>query len=122
MCNKGLPYRAKAQKAVRAPMIISHNQLQAVLRAYSQSVQKTAQKDGDNKSVSGEKPLYEDQLSLSPQAQELQKIIEIAKNTPAAREEKVAQIRAQLAQGTYQIDSADLAEKMLARLLADELL
>jgi len=41
---------------------------------------------------------------------------------PEIREEKIAELRAAIEQGTYEVSARDVAEKILDRLLVDEML
>jgi len=46
-------------------------------------------------------------------AQAMQKAFDIAKNTPDVREEKVQRLKEQIQNGTYQIDSGNIADGMM---------
>ncbi|MFB9887654.1 flagellar biosynthesis anti-sigma factor FlgM [Balneatrix alpica] len=69
-------------------------------------------------SVAGEKavstPAKEDKVELSSTAKSLQSIEERLRGMPDVNEDKVAAIKAALADGSYQVDSQRLAQKMLA--------
>ena len=54
-----------------------------------------------------------DKVVLSPRAKEIRNAAELLKSTPVVREEKVAEIKSQLAQGTYQVDGAATAFEMV---------
>ena len=54
-----------------------------------------------------------DRVELSPQARKLQKIIEIVKETPDIRGEKIRELKQAIESGTYQADSKEIAEKMI---------
>ena|SRR3990172_862171 len=54
-----------------------------------------------------------DQVVLSPEVQELQRLLKAVKELPDVREERVAFIREQIQNGTYQISDAALASKLL---------
>ena len=56
-----------------------------------------------------------DQVTISDQAQTLRRLIEQVKAQPELREERVAELRAQIAAGEYQVDG-----DALAALLVDE--
>lgn len=58
-------------------------------------------------------------LSFSPG--DLQRVREIAQRLPDIRMDRVRQVAGELASGTYKIDSREVAEKMLGRLLADRI-
>jgi negative regulator of flagellin synthesis FlgM len=57
-----------------------------------------------------------DAVSLSDQARSLASAIKKVSGTPEVREDRVAAIRAALANGTYQVSSRDLASSLLAKL------
>lgn len=56
-----------------------------------------------------------DQVTISDQAQALRRLVEQVKAQPELREERVAELRAQIAAGEYQVDG-----DALAALLVDE--
>lgn len=56
-----------------------------------------------------------DRVTISDQAQTLRRLIEQVKAQPELREERVAELRAQIAAGEYQVDG-----DALAALLVDE--
>jgi negative regulator of flagellin synthesis FlgM len=61
-----------------------------------------------------------DSVSLSSGSRDVQKIKEILLETPDIRTEKVAELKARIESGEYQVDSRQLADKMLADLLDEE--
>lgn len=54
-------------------------------------------------------------------AQAMQKAFDIAKNTPDIREEKVQKIKEQIKNGTYQMDSGNIADGMLREAVKEHL-
>jgi len=111
-------------------MLISHSQLQEVLKAYGSSIAKggptakaarTGAKGPGGPDKSG-KAVIEDRLSLSEEAREIQRVMELARQAPDVRKEKVEEVKGQLEAGTYHISGEEIAEKLLSRLLVDELL
>jgi len=54
-----------------------------------------------------------EKVELSSRAKDLQKVSEILKKTPDVREEKVSELKAKVANGTYQVKSKDVADKMV---------
>jgi negative regulator of flagellin synthesis FlgM len=54
-----------------------------------------------------------DQLTLTTSARSLQKLEETIANTPVVNSSKVASVKQQLTSGTYQVDSARVAGKLL---------
>lgn len=55
-----------------------------------------------------------DEVSLSENAKEFQNIYQKLKNVPDVREEKVDRIKEQLRTGTYNVNSEEVAEKILS--------
>jgi len=66
-----------------------------------------------DKPGTGLNAIRSDSVSLSSQAQQLKKIEQDLKTQPNINKTRVAQIKSQLANGTYQIDNAKLAQNML---------
>jgi negative regulator of flagellin synthesis FlgM len=52
-------------------------------------------------------------VEISDQARLMQKAFEAARVAPTATPERIAQIKKQIAEGTYRVDSADLADKII---------
>lgn len=63
-----------------------------------------------------------DAVVLSPEAKQIQKAKELIDSLPDIREEKVAEIRARIESGEYQIDGEKIASKMVEESLLNELL
>ncbi len=61
-----------------------------------------------------------DRVSLSPQARELLKAQRVLAAIPDVREDKVEEIKARIADGTYRIDSDQIAAKMIREVLSDD--
>ncbi len=75
--------------------------------------------DAASNSSSGE-VFSGDRVELSPKAKEMQEAKRILGTIPDIREEKVAKIRKQIEDGTYQIDSEKIAEKMVTESLINQ--
>jgi negative regulator of flagellin synthesis FlgM len=64
-------------------------------------------------------------VSISPEAKERaeaqKKAFDIAKSTPDIREDRVADIKARIAAGTYQVDSGQIADGMLREAVKEHL-
>lgn len=64
-------------------------------------------------------------VSLSQEAREMkvarEKAFEIAMNTPDVRQDKVADIKARIQNGTYKVDSGKVADGMLREAIKDHL-
>jgi len=54
-----------------------------------------------------------DRVELSPQSRDMKKIHEILASTPEVRTEKVATLKKAIAEGTYQVNTGDVADKMV---------
>lgn len=69
----------------------------------------------DNKEIkSGSDPVGSDNLQLSEQARQIHELIKETRDLPEIREEKIAQIKDQIANKTYSVTAEQLAAKMLA--------
>ena len=76
-------------------------------------------------SASGKAPtdvLQEDKVVLSPKAKELLEAKKLLSSVADIRKEKVALIKQQLENGTYQIDGEKIAVRMIKESLLDELI
>ncbi|MGD9331284.1 MAG: flagellar biosynthesis anti-sigma factor FlgM [Desulfobacterales bacterium] len=62
----------------------------------------------------------DDRVTLSPKARELLEAQRILAATPDIREEKVAAIKARIADGRYRIDSERVAARMIQEALSDK--
>jgi negative regulator of flagellin synthesis FlgM len=69
----------------------------------------------------GPSPVHrKDRVSLSPQARELLNAQRALAAIPDVRAEKVEAIKARIADGTYRIDSEQIAAKMIRESLSDD--
>ena len=73
------------------------------------------------KPAAPETPWRPDSVELSRESREVQAARQAVQAAPEVRTELVARIRAELEAGTYQVSGRDVARKMLARALADQL-
>jgi len=89
-----------------------HN-IPGILKAYNQ---KKTQPTSKTHGVEGKR----DEMQVSNEAQVMSKILQTAKNAPEIREEKVNQLKNAIKQGTYNVSTEDLAEKMLNGILFDK--
>jgi negative regulator of flagellin synthesis FlgM len=64
----------------------------------------------------------EDKVVLSPEVKRIQDAKKLLSSVPDIREEKVARIKAQIENGTYQVEEKKLAQKMIKESLLNELL
>ncbi len=60
-----------------------------------------------------------EQIALSPKAKGIQKALETAQTSPDIRSEKVTEIKGQIANHTYHVDSKALAEKILQEIITE---
>ncbi len=71
----------------------------------------------------GVKPVEKaDTVKISEEAREFQETQKVMENIPDVRVEKVAKIKNQIENGTYEIKSGKIAEKMVKDSLLNELL
>ena len=81
----------------------------------SQQSQRANQKpDGDSPKVSKLDAPKLDSVQLSDQAKSLNKLEDNIASAPSVNDEKVAALRAAIADGSYQINAESIAEKMLS--------
>lgn len=97
-------------------MIISGKQIQSIVKAYGEQtkVSKSAQPPASPAQK-------KDEVILSSQAQEFSQVLQTVRNLPAVREDKVKELAEKVASGTYKVDSKDIADQMIGRMLADRL-
>ncbi|MEE2987262.1 MAG: flagellar biosynthesis anti-sigma factor FlgM [Nitrospinota bacterium] len=58
-------------------------------------------------------------IALSSKAKDIQKAFEAAKSSPDIRVDKVERIKNSIADGTFHVDSKDLAEKILKDIITE---
>ncbi len=66
--------------------------------------------------------MEEDKVILSQEGKKIQDAKKLMDSIPDIREEKVAKIKAQIENGTYQVEEKKLASKMIKESLLNELL
>ena len=89
-------------------MIISGKQVQDVVKLY------TDQKQSKPAARPQRSAAKQDEVVLSPQAQEFSQLLQKLKTMPEVREDKVAELTARIESGEYKVSARDIAEKMLA--------
>jgi negative regulator of flagellin synthesis FlgM len=99
-------------------MIISNKQIQSVLKVYSE--QNSAAKKAKSEKTQSAKG--QDQVILSTGVQEFGHVLQRAVAMSDVRPERVKELSKKIQAGTYQVDSKDVADKMIGRTLVDKLL
>ena len=74
---------------------------------------------GDASSSASSKSQGSENIALSSRAKDIQKANEIAKSAPDVRVDKVASIKSRIADGSFHVDSRDLAEKILKDIITE---
>ena len=98
-------------------MIISNNQIQNILKVYSEQTKVGK----SSRPASTSQVQRQDEVVLSAQAQEFSQILQALKNMPEVREDKVKELADRIAAGNYHVDAKEIADKMLGRIVADRL-
>jgi negative regulator of flagellin synthesis FlgM len=99
-------------------MRIAHGQVDSLLKAYTHQVAQSRATAGQ---VAGAKPLGEDRLTISARARDVQLVQEAIAQVPDVRQERVDAIAQAIAAGKYDVKNDDIAERLLARVVADKL-
>lgn len=99
-------------------MIISNKQIQNVLKVYNE--QNNAAKSAKTAKTQPTKGL--DQVILSSGVQEFGQVLQRAVAMSDVRPERVKELSKKIQSGTYQVDSKEVADKMVGRSLVDRLL
>jgi len=89
--------------------MIIDNRVQAATGAYANSVL-AKQKAVKQEAAAG---LSRDEIVLSTEAQSFSQILQKAQSMPEVRQDKVDTYASQIHSGSYQVDSMDLAGKIL---------
>ncbi|SJZ44325.1 flagellar biosynthesis anti-sigma factor FlgM [Selenihalanaerobacter shriftii] len=95
-------------------MKISNEQLSRVLKVYNKD-KKTNSASEINRKNKGDK------LSLSNKAKEMQVAKQALEKEPVVRQEKVDSLKQAIKTGNYDVSGEEVAEKMLARTIIDNL-
>jgi len=99
-------------------MKISKNQMDEVIRAYLKAPR--TEKPSQTGTAKVEKTRM-DRVALSSEAQRLADYVSLVKSLPDVRKQLVEEIARRLDSGEYNVGSYEIAEKMLAREMADSL-
>ncbi|MGO1368463.1 MAG: flagellar biosynthesis anti-sigma factor FlgM [Senegalia sp. (in: firmicutes)] len=84
--------------------IFNNGNINKIQNAYKNNSIKSDQKIKSDK---------KDEFTISDEAKMIQKAIKLAKNSPDIREEKIKEIKTQMKNGNYNIDSKLVAKKIL---------
>jgi negative regulator of flagellin synthesis FlgM len=102
-------------------MKISQKQIHDLLQTYSQQApEKLGNETVAKREVAKDKasgPV--DKVIVSDQAREVRKVKEAVAKLPEVRQERVEELKKQVAEGTYKPKAEDIAEKLLGRILGD---
>ena len=91
------------------------------LDAYAKNVKDKERIDNQGKNAANQ-VVKEDKVVLSQEAKRVQEAKKLMESIPDIREEKIAKIKAQIENGTYQVEEKKLAAKMIKESLLNELL
>ncbi len=97
-------------------MKISPQQVQLITKLYRDQRQAGLRPPREDSRTSADK------VTISRTSQEIQAAMARLADMPEVRECKVAELRAAIEGGTYQVSSREVAEKLLERILVDEIL
>jgi len=99
-------------------MIISSKQIGEVLKVQNDM----RAKEQEQNSLPNSPLRGKDEVTLSSRAAEVSRVRNyLIKEVPDVRSERVQEISQALERGEYRVSSADVADKMIGRLLADRL-
>jgi len=91
------------------------------LEAYIKNMKDKRKVDASTRQTS-EEVLKEEKVVLSPKARLIQETKKLLGSIPDIREEKVAQLKKQIKNGTYHIEGEKIAARMIKESLLNELL
>lgn len=83
------------------------------IEAYSQIQQMYNASKPVNKTANATKPDFKDKLQISGAGKDMQVAKQAVTSAPDVREEKIAAIKRDLENGTYEVSSDDFAEKIM---------
>ncbi|NLU51097.1 MAG: flagellar biosynthesis anti-sigma factor FlgM [Syntrophomonadaceae bacterium] len=99
-------------------MIISANQVQNVLKIYGKQVKSDNIQPRQDVMAPFNKS---DEVAISGESKIKQKAVQVAKEAPEVREDKVKLLKEAITTGTYSVSDAQVAEQLIYRLLVDKL-
>ena len=102
-------------------MKITDNNPYVNLDAYTKNVKDKERIDNQD-TQAPKQVMEEDKVVLSQEAKKIQEAKKLMDSIPDIREEKIAKIKAQIEDGTYQVEEKKLAAKIVKESLLNELL
>jgi len=96
-----------------SPEYIQHN----MARVYAERADQTNPVGASAAAGAGRSAPGGDRVELSPEGKSVQSLYEALKQMPEVRADRVADIKAQLQAGTYQVDPRQAAEGLLRELV-----
>ena len=103
------------------PVKISRGEISNLWRSYLQRPAGVAAEGERPRQGEKAAPAQGDTLTLSPQVQEIQRLHQALARVPEVREERVRELAAAVAAGTYEVSPEAVAAQMLRRMLGDRL-
>ena len=103
-------------------MEITGNSPFARVDAYVKNIGKEKNRAQSSPNGAPKEVLTEDKVALSSEAKQIQAAKRIVDSLPDIREEKVAEIRERIENGTYRVDSEKIAFRMIKESILDQLL
>lgn len=103
-------------------MEITGNNPFARVDAYVKNIGKEKNRVQNSPDEAPKGGLLEDRVALSPEAKRVQEVKKILDSLPDIREEKVAEIKERIENGTYRVDSGEVASGIIKEFLLNELL
>jgi len=98
-------------------MIIPGKPIQNILKAYGEQSKVVKNTKTDKPGAAQQK----DEVILSSEAKDFAQIFQAIKKLPDVRESKTSELAKRYEEGTYQVDSKDIADKIIAHAQADRL-
>lgn len=97
-------------------MLVTNRNVQDLLRSFAQRTSRTEDVARAEVAKPAESTLVRksDEVVLSQEAQEVHRALRALKETPEVREDLVADLRQRIQDGTYKVDSEEIAELLLS--------
>lgn len=96
-------------------MIIPGKPIQNIIKAYGEQSKVTKNTKTDKPGAAQKK----DEVILSSEGKEFAQVLQTIKNLPDVREVKTSELAKRYAEGNYNVDSKDIADKIIASAKAD---